>query len=148
MTAPSGKSREKEGEIDELEDYMKEFAEISWIGVVVGAVVAFLVGWVWYHEKVFGAKWAAGSRVEMGTAASMPVFAMVTQLVGLAVLSLVVGITAQFDMLITALLSIFAVAILIVSMGAFVKKTRYALTVDFLYMVVAGVVMIVSQGIF
>jgi hypothetical protein len=127
---------------------MHEFGEIGWMGVIAGTVVAFLVGWAWYHEKVFGTRWAQGSRVELGSAASMPVFAMGTQLVGLGVLSLVVGITAQFEMLITAILSILAVAVLVVSNGAFVKKSQAALAIDFFYIVVAGAVMIGAQGIF
>jgi len=27
------------------------FAEVSWLGVVVGAVVAFLAGWLWYLNR-------------------------------------------------------------------------------------------------
>lgn len=124
-----------------------EFANVNWIAVILGAVVAFLVGWLWYSPKLFGTGWAAGSGVELGSAQSMPVFAMVSQLVGLFLLSLVVGVTATTSALMTAILAILAAATMTLSAGAFVKKSNYALGVDFGYIIVAGAVMIVCQGI-
>ena len=67
-----------------------EFANVNWIAVILGTVAAFLVGWLWYSPKLFGRGWAAGSGVELGSAQSMPVFARVSQLVGLVLLALVV----------------------------------------------------------
>jgi hypothetical protein len=51
--------------------------DVSWTGVIVGAVVSFLVGWLWFSPKLFGTKWAEGVGVELGTAGNMPVGAMV-----------------------------------------------------------------------
>ena len=34
--------------------------DVSWLAVAVGAVVSFLVGWLWYSPKLFGPKWAEG----------------------------------------------------------------------------------------
>ena len=127
---------------------MNEFESVTWIAVIAGTIVSFLVGWAWYSEKLFGKKWAEGSGVDLGNASDMPVAAMVTQLIGLFVLALVVGITAQFEMLITAVLAILAVAVFAYSMGAFARKSSYALLVDFFYIIVAGVVMIGFQAIF
>ena len=124
-----------------------EFANVNWIAVILGTVVAFLVGWLWYSPKLFGTGWAAGSGVELGSAQSMPVFAMVSQLVGLFLLALVVGVTATTNALMTAILAILAAATMTMSAGAFVKKSNYALGVDFGYIIVAGVVMIICQGI-
>ena len=124
-----------------------EFANVNWIAVILGTVVAFLVGWLWYSPKLFGTGWAAGSGVELGSAQSMPVFAMISQLVGLFLLALVVGVTATTNALMTAILAILAAATMTMSAGAFVKKSNYALGVDFGYIIVAGVVMIICQGI-
>ena len=52
---------------------------VSWLAVIVGAVVSFLAGWLWYSPKLFGPKWADGVGVEMGTASEMPVVAMASQ---------------------------------------------------------------------
>jgi hypothetical protein len=125
-----------------------EFANVNWIAVIVGTIVAFLVGWLWYSPKLFGKGWAEGSGVELGSAQSMPVFAMVSQLAALFLLSVVIGITAGFEHLMTAIIAILAAAGFVTSAGAFVKKTNYAVGVDFGYIVVAGIVMIVCQGIF
>ncbi|GGX59299.1 DUF1761 domain-containing protein [Saccharospirillum salsuginis] len=127
---------------------MEDFSAVSWLAVGTGTVVAFLVGWAWYGPFLFGKKWAEGSGVELGTAQSMPVFAMVSQLVGLFLLSLVIGLTATMDALMTAMLAILAMAVFVVSMGAFVKKTNYALVVDGGYIIVSGIVMILAQAIF
>lgn len=126
---------------------MEVLGLVNWLAVGAGTVVAFLVGWLWYGPVLFGKKWAEGSGVALGSADEMPVMAMVSQLVGLFMLALMVGITATSDALITAIVAILACAILTFSMGAFVKKSPYALLTDFGYIIVAGVVMIAAQGL-
>jgi hypothetical protein len=127
---------------------MEDFGAVSWVGVIVGAVAAFLVGWLWYSPKLFGMKWAAGAGVNLGAASAMPVGAMVTQLVALLILSTVVGITATTNALFTAILAILAAATFVASSGAYVKKSSAAILIEFFYIVVAGAVMIVAQGVF
>ncbi len=127
---------------------MENFSNVNWLAVSVGTVLSFLVGWLWYSPKLFGRKWAEGSGVALDSANEMPVFAMLTQLAGLLLLALVIGITATSDALITALLAILAAATLIASAGGFVNKSCYAIVIDFFYIIVVGVVMIVCQGIF
>ena len=78
----------------------------------------------------------------------MPVGAMVSQLVALFLLALVVGVTATTEALMTAILAILAVAAFVMSAGGFVRKSGYAIGVDVGYIIVAGVVMIICQGIF
>lgn len=53
----------------------------------------------------------------------MLVGAMVTQLIGLFLLALVVGITATTKALMTAILAILAVATVVMSAGGFVSKS-------------------------
>ncbi len=77
---------------------------VSWLAVIVGAVVSFLVGWLWYSPKLFGPKWAEGVGVKMGTASEMPVGAMVAQIVGLLLMSWFVGVTAVSNALLTVIL--------------------------------------------
>ena len=127
---------------------MDAFADLNWIAVIAGTVVSFLVGWLWYSPKLFGVKWAEGSRVDLGSADSMPMMAMASQFLALLLLAMVVGITATTDALITAILAILAVAVFNLASGSFVRKTNYALGVDFGYVVVAGVIMIAAQAIF
>ena len=120
---------------------------VSWLGVIVGALVAFLVGWVWY-SKLFGTKWAEGSGVELGSAASMPVGAMIVQVVGLLLMSWFVGVTAVSNALLTVILGTVAFTVLMYSGGIFTNKSAYARNVDAGYWLVSLVIMIVCQGIF
>lgn len=127
---------------------MEDLLSVNWLAVITGTLVAFLVGWLWYSPKLFGTKWAQGVGVDLGEAKAMPVFAMVAQLLALLLLALVIGITATFNALITAIVAILAAAMFVVSSGAFVQKSRYALTVEFFYILVSGVIMILAQAIF
>lgn len=124
-----------------------DFANVNWLAVVAGTVVAFLFGWLMYSPVLFGKKWAEGSGVEMTEANKLPAFAMASQLIALFLLALVVGITATTNALLTAILAILAAAIFTVSNGAFCKKSSYALMVDGGYIVGSGVLMIAAQGL-
>ncbi|WP_162937900.1 DUF1761 family protein [Kiloniella sp. EL199] len=126
---------------------MDELTDVNWLATAIGTVTSFLIGWAWYSPLLFGEKWAEGSRVALGSADKMPVFAMVTQLLALLVLSTVIAITASNNALFTALLAILAVALFIASTGSFVRKSTYAMTVDFFYILLAGTVMIAVQGL-
>ena len=36
---------------------MESFAQINWLATLVGAVIAYIVGGIWFHPKVFGGSW-------------------------------------------------------------------------------------------
>jgi len=121
---------------------------VSWIAVIVGAIISFLVGWLWYSPKLFGVKWAEGSRVELGDASEMPVAAMVAQFVGLCLMSWFVCVTAASNLLMTVILGTIAFTVLAYSGNTFSQKTPYARNVDAGYWIVALVIMIIVNGIF
>lgn len=123
-------------------------ASISWLPVIIGTVVAFLAGWLWYSPTLFGKGWAEGSGVELGSANEMPVFAMATQLVALFLFAILIGTLAANDMLVTAIVATFASACFVISGGAFSKKSNYAIGVDGGYIAIAGFIMIIVQSIF
>ena len=120
---------------------------VSWPAVMVGAVVSFLLGWLWYSPKLFGTKWAQGVGVELASASGMPVGAMVAQVVGLFLMSWFVGVTATTNALLTVILATVAFTVLAYSGGMFGKKSAYARNVDAGYWIIGLVVMIVSQGL-
>ena len=122
--------------------------DVSWLAVVVGATVSFLAGWLWYSPKLFGAKWAEGTGVKMGTADDMPVGALGFLLVGLFLMSWFVGVTAVSNALFTVILATLAFTVLAYSGGMFAKKSGYARNVDAGYWIISLVIMIVCQGIF
>jgi len=123
-------------------------ANVSWLAVIVGAVAAFIVGWLWYSPILFGKQWAAGNNVELGTASSMPVGAMVLQAIGLLLVSWFVGVTAVESKLMTFILAVIAFGVLNASGGLFAKKPGNVVAIDFGYLIVAAIVMFISQAIF
>lgn len=120
-------------------------ASVSWLAVIVGAVLAFLLGWLWYSLKLFGTKWAEGSKVELGKASSMPMGAMATQALGLIGLAWVVAITAATNSLLTIILITISFVLLQWSGNSFTQKNNYAKMVDGGYWIAAVVVMIAVQ---
>lgn len=123
-------------------------SNVNWLAVIIGTIVSFIIGWLWYSPILFGKKWAEGSGVELGTASSMPIAAMVTQLVSTFFLALLVGVTAAQNALATIILIVLTIAGFVMSVGLFVKKSTFAILVDGGFIVIMGVVMIIIQGIF
>ena len=127
---------------------MELTAGVSWAGVIVGAIAAFLVGWLWYSPVLFGKRWASDQGLDLGTAQDMPFGAMGTQFLGLILMSWFVGVTAVSNALLTVILATIAFAVLQISGGMFSKQTTYVRNVNAGYWIAALVVMIVCQGIF
>ena len=99
-----------------------EAEALNWIAVITGTIAAFLLGWAVYSPMLFGKGWAEGSGVELGSAQSMPVGAMVAQLVALFLLALVIGRTAMTGDLWTAIIAILAAAAFVMSGGKFFRQ--------------------------
>jgi len=124
------------------------FQGVSWIGVFSGTIAAFLLGWLWYSPKLFGTKWAEGVGVPMGSANEMPKAAMMFQILGLFLVSWLVGVTASSNALLTIILAVVAFSVMGYAGGLFRKNSAYARGVDAGYWVASVVVMVVFQGIF
>jgi len=122
---------------------------VSWLGVVSGAVVAFLVGWAWYSEKLFGLKWAKDNGVTMGEGdPKLSIMPMLVNFIGLLLMSWFVGVTAVSSALLTVLLGTVAFTVLAYSNGMFAQDTAYVRNVNAGYWIVALIVMIGAQAIF
>ena len=119
---------------------------VSWLAVVVGAVAAFIIGWLWYGP-IFGKQWAAGNNIEMGTAATMPMGAMASQAIGLLLVSWFVGVTAASEHLYTFILAVIGFGVLQGSGAMFAKKPTNVVLIDFGYLIVAAAVMFIAQAV-
>jgi hypothetical protein len=42
-----------------------DLGDVTWVGVLVGSLAAFLVGFVWFHERALGAVWARLAGVDL-----------------------------------------------------------------------------------
>ena len=120
---------------------------VSWLAVLAGAVVSFLLGWLWFSPKLFGAKWAEGSGVKLGSGEAMPMGAMATQAIGLLLMSWFVGVTATHNALATVILATLAFTVLGFSGNSFSGKSNYARWVDAGYWIACLVIMVLGQGL-
>ncbi|WP_370231354.1 DUF1761 domain-containing protein [Cognatishimia sp.] len=125
-----------------------ETEALNWTAILVGTVVAFFAGWAIYSPMLLGKTWAIGSRISPEPPEQMPWMAMVMQLAGLFLLALVIGMTAQTEALITAITAILAAAGMVMAQDAFSQKSTAATIIDGGYVVIAGALMIVCQGLF
>ena len=122
-------------------------ANVNWLAVIVGAVLAFLLGWLWYSPKLFGTKWAEGVGVQPGSAAAPPAAAMVAQAAGTFLLAWVVGVTAASNALFTFMLVVLTIAVLIAAGGLFSGKSRYAISTEAGFVLAMGAVMFLVQAV-
>jgi hypothetical protein len=115
------------------------FANVGWAGVIVGALVAFLAGWLWYSPMLFGKGWAKDLGVELGTAAQMPVPAMVSQAAGLLLLSLLADRLQAVPFVFA--LAIVGVMVLNFSGYLFGKRGMHANWTDVGYLAAVGIIL-------
>ncbi len=118
---------------------------VNWVSVVVGAVAAFGLGMVWFG-MVFNKPWAKGSH-NIEPPPKMPVAAMGLQLLGIFLLSWVIGATATIHALGTAIFILLALASLQAASSLFCQKFTAAAMIDGDFIFVAGGVMIAAQGL-
>jgi hypothetical protein len=120
---------------------------VNWIAVAVGAVAAFVLGWLWYSPKVFGARWARGIGITIDESASPPPVAMILQASATFLLAWMVGVTAAMNALLTIILIVVTFVFLIAAGGKFAQKSNAAIAIEAGYVVAMVVVMIVVHAI-
>ena len=127
---------------------MNELTEnVNWLAVIVGASVAYLLGWLWYSPKLFGTKWAQGVDIDI-SGDEMPAMAMTVQAVGTFLLAWIVGITAGNNALLTIMLVAITLMTLMAASGLYCKKSKASILIEVGYVFTMVVVMIICQGIF
>ena len=122
-------------------------SNINWIAVGGGAVVAFLLGWLWYSPKLFGVKWAEGVGVSLDKAGNMPVAAMLTQTIGTFLLAWVLAVAAATGGLGLAVLIVATIVCLMVASGYFCQKSGYAIATEAGFVIAMAVIMIGAQAV-
>ena len=120
---------------------------VNWLAVIVGFVLSFALGWLWYSPKLFGTKWAEGVGVKMGDGASMAMAPMVLHALGTFLLAWLVGITAAHNALATIILIAITFMVLMAAGAHFTKKSAYAMWTEVGFVATMVVLMIIVQGI-
>lgn len=122
--------------------------DVNWTAVIVGAVLAYVAGWLWYSEKMFGTKWSAGVGLDISDDVSAPMGpAMVAQAFGTFLLAWTVGVIYATDNPALIILLACTYAVLVKAKGFFQMNTRYAIVVDATYVLVMVAIMFATQSI-
>ncbi len=119
--------------------------DVDWLAVVVGAVVAFILGWAWYSPKLFGTKWAEGSKVNMKAAGEMSMLPMVAQGAATFLLAWAIGVTEALGAFPLAILFGLAASGLIKANGLFAQKNNYAVMTETGFVLAMVAVMILTH---
>ncbi|MCA9358951.1 DUF1761 domain-containing protein [Candidatus Kaiserbacteria bacterium] len=120
--------------------------DVNWMAVFIGTAASFLLGWLWYSPKMFGVKWAKGVGVDIEDSSGPQKMAMAAQLGSTFLLAWVIGVTETTDSLVLAVLVILMAAGLIKANGLFAQKSIFAIGVETMYIIVMGVVMIMTHA--
>jgi len=121
-------------------------ANVNWVAVVVGAVLAYALGYLWYSPKLFGKKWAEGVGLKLAPE-NLPVAAMTAQAIGTFLLSWIVGVTAANNALLTIILVVATIVALMLAGGLFTLKSSYAMLTETGFFIAMAAVMIAVQGL-
>lgn len=127
---------------------MSEITDINWLATIVGFVLSFGLGMIWFSPKMFGKKWAEGVGISSDKPDKAPVAAMIAQAVGTFLLAWTVGVTAKNDALLTIILITATIVVLAGAGGFFSGKNAYARHTEGGFTVAMVVIMIICQGIF
>ncbi len=121
-------------------------AGVNWTAVVAGAVLAYLLGYLWYSPRLFGKKWAEGVDLK-SPPENLPVAAMTAQAIGTFLLSWIVGVTAANNALLTIILVVATIVALMLAGGLFTLKSSYAMLTETGFVIAMAAVMIAVQGL-
>lgn len=121
--------------------------DINWLAVIVGFVISYVLGGIWYYKSVFGAKWASGVGLDPSAEFKPTAAATITQALGTFGLSWVVGITAKNDQLITLILVAVTLVLLMAANAFFIQKSAYARHTEAGFIVAMVVIMVACQGL-
>lgn len=126
---------------------MELLVDINWLAVLVGAGAAFLVGWIWYSEILFGEKWRQG----IGTPAVVgyPMFyPMGAQAVGTFLFAWVIGVAEALGSLALTVLVALAFTALLKANGFFAGKSKYAIAVESGYILTMAAIIVLAHMLF
>ncbi len=121
---------------------------MNWIAFIVGFVASAAFGFLIYGPVLgLQKRWAEGSNIDPTPPEKMPMGPLVTNWIAIALLAYIVALTETTQNLTVALLAILACAAYVANTGAWINKSRFAITVDVSYVIGSGILMILAHAI-
>lgn len=113
---------------------------IEWTPVLVSFVLAYVLGWWWYSESGWGKRWRAGKGTGVMT---HPMWmAMAAQAGATLFLAIIVNLATADGDVAHAVLVTLTIGGFIKANGLFAGKTKWAITIETMYVLVMGLLMI------
>ena len=122
-----------------MEACLANLADVAWMPVVVSTVVAFLVGWLWYSDKMFLKRWKEGIGEPVWQAPMW--IPMVTQLFGTFLLAIIVHVAMVQGHIGAVVLIALVLMAFIKANGLYCGKSKAAIGVEVGYIAVMVVIM-------
>lgn len=118
---------------------------VDWTAVVVGAVLAFIAGIVWY-AVLFGKKWRAGVGISEDDNSPMTL-SMIAQIGSTFFFSWVIGVALAMNALPLAILIVLTIMGTVKANGLFAHNSYAAISIDATYVLVMAVIMIGTHAV-
>ena len=122
------------------------FTQVEWLPVLVSTAVAFLVGWAWYSPSLFLKSWLAGIPAPPKWQAPMWM-PMVSQLGSLLFLSIIVQELYGLGNWFILVLLTFTIMGFSKASGMYSGKTKTAISVEVLYLLVSVLIMVLVNAV-
>ena len=120
-------------------------SDINWVAVVVGAVLSYLAGWLWYSPRLFGERWANAANVTYSK--TPPAAASAMHFGGMVLLSWFVGVMAREGLLATTILLTVAGAVLGYATDGYLKIKTDGKLINAGYWIAMIAIMVIVQAL-
>lgn len=117
-------------------------AHIDWIPTIAGAVVSYLLGWLWYSPKMFAKPWLDGVGLSLDDMGEPPKAAMTVQAIATVLLAWVIGWSFANAVPEIAVLAVATVAVFLASSGLYTQKKPVAIYIETGYIIAMAAVMV------
>lgn len=121
--------------------------DVNWAAVVVGAVVAYVFGSLWFSNKMFAKAWKEG----LGSPAvpNTPMtYGMLSQAFGTFLLSWTIGVTHAYGSFPFAVLVTITIVSLIKANGFFAGKKIGSIAIESTFVITMVVLMLIVHSFF
>ena len=120
--------------------------QIEWLPVIASTIIAFMLGWLWYSPVLFLKPWLAGIPDPPKWQAPMWM-PMSAQLGSTLFLAIIVQVLLGFGDIALLILVTFTIMGFIKANGMYGGKTKTAISVEVLYILMAVLVMVLTNVI-
>ena len=118
------------------------FAGMDWLPTVLGAIIAYALGWVWYSPKLFAYRWLNGVGLSVDDMSGPPIAAMAVQALGTFLLAWMIGMAFANAIPAMANVAVGSLIVLLASSGLYTQKKWSAIVIEVGYVLAMAAIMV------